>query len=663
MLRKCLPFLIPAIAVVLSACTQSPVSREDQPTLEQVNIDNAPALNLFASTGSGVPLLIRNIYDQNRNAHFDPSEVAISGWGVRLTRINSDGTPLEASELQVTPEANTQRWHGLYLNVPAGHYKLEELSPRALTGVSWNATSSATRTVDLVGTSPQAVEFTSVCLENTQVLEFPAATDLNTWKCKPEFDLAPRITTFTVSPNDVNAGARPKISWTVTDRATLEIDEGIGALPTWAGSLELEALDSVRYTLRAKNAFGSSQAQVSLRVNAKAGSGIFTSAGSTSGTVFSGTVGAQYFQVPGFRLDDGRVVVGKIPYETIALDGPVQARVRGFYLFDPTSSTFSTLGQIKNPLDTEESFRYTLEDALPLGGGRAMLHKIPDVTKTGESALYERYDFATDKYTKFDGPVGPTYSDSELRQEYLIRQFVRGDTVKLVIACAGNPRRVRVETYYVNTGATDSSFCTADPENQVPYSDFTLLENGTFLVTGGQIGPNPSTLTATATARIYDPMAQRFRKILNMNQARYLHSVTALSNGRFLISGGTKGSGFEVPLQYVLESEVFDPHAETFTKVGSLLEGRLEPSNPRAFQLPNGKVLLLDTYHPNDLSAKTTFRPELFNPKTGQFTVTGDCLEPRSGFSAVQLKDGRVFVYGGLSSDGIPLSSAEIYTP
>ena len=220
-----------------------------------------------------------------------------------------------------------------------------------------------------------------------------------------------------------------------------------------------------------------------------------------------------------------------------------------------------------------------------------------------------------------------------------------------------------METYHVNTGATDSSFCTADPENQVPYSDFTLLENGSFLVTGGQIGPNPSTLRATATARIYDPLAQRFRKISSMNQARYLHSVTALSNGRFLISGGTRGSGFEVPLQYVLESEVFDSYSQQFSKVGSLLEGRLEPSNPRAFLLPNGKVLLLDTYHPNDPRAKTIFRPELFDPKTGVFTATGDFLEPRFGFNAVQLKDGRIFVYGGLSSDRVPLSSAEIYTP
>jgi hypothetical protein len=654
------------IALLFAACTQNPIADlGEQPTLEQALADNAPAINLFGSGGAGVHVLIRNVYDPNRNGRFDPTEAAIPNWGIRLTRINAQGTPLEASELQVTPETNAERWQGVLVNVPAGQYRLEELSPRLLAGVSWNATASASRTINLEAANPvRAVEFTSVCLENTQVLEFPEAATFDAWKCKPAFDLAPRISKFTVSPNAVNAGESPTFSWTVADNAKLEIDEGIGILASWSGSLQMVASDSTRYTLTAKNAFGSSQAQVNLRVGSGNVSGTFTPAGSTPGSVFSGTAGAQYVQVPGLLLNDGKVVVGKIPYETIGLDGPVQTRIRGFYLFDPSSGTFSTLGQIKNPLDTEESFRYTLEDAFPFGtGSTAMLHKIPDLTLLGSPELYERYDFASDKYTKFDGPVGPTYSASETHQEYLIRQMTRDDKVILVIACAGNPRGVRVETFYVNTGATDSTFCTSDPENQVPYSDFTLLENGTFLVTGGQIGSDLSTRTASVTARLFDPLAQSFRKISDMRFARYLHSVTPLSNGTFLFSGGTKGSGSEIPSQYVLESEVYDPRTERFSQVGSLLEGRLEPTNPRAFQLPNGKVLLLDTYHPNDARAKTIFRPELFDPATRQFSATGQMLEPRSGFSAVQLQNGRVFVYGGVSIEGVPLSSAEIYSP
>jgi hypothetical protein len=652
-------------AILLAACTQNPITDwGEQPSLEQALADNTPAINLFGSDGSGVHLLIRNIYDLNRNGRFDASEAAIPKWGVRLSRTDASGTPLEASELQVTPESNAQRWQGVLVNVPAGWYKLEVLSPRSLVGVSWNATASASRTIKLEGSDRvRAVEFASICLENTEVVGFPEAGAFGSWKCKPEFDLAPRISKFTVSPSEVNSGERPTVAWTVADKAKLEIDEGIGVLLSWSGSLQIAATDSTRFTLTAKNAFGSSQAQVSLRVGSSNVSGTFTSVGGTSGSVFSGTAGAQYVQVPGLLLNDGTVVVGKVPYETIGLDGPVQARIRGFYLFDPSSSTFSALGQIKNPADTEESFRYTLEDAFPTGGSTAMLHKIPDVTINGAETLYEKYDFANDQYTSFDGPVGPTHLEGERSQEYVIRQFIRGDKVILVIACHGKPTRVRVETFYTNSGAADSTHCASDPEEQVPYSDFTLLENGTFLVTGGQDGSNPGTRIASVTARIYDSQAMTFRKISDMRFPRYLHSVTALADGRVLVSGGTKGSGAEVPLQFVTEAEVFNPRNERFSQVGTMLEGRLEPTTPRAFQLPNGKLLLLDTYHPNAVNAKTIFRPELFDPATGQFSAIGEMLEPRWGFSAVQLQNGEVFIYGGFSGAGVPLSSAEIYRP
>jgi Galactose oxidase, central domain len=668
MLHKTLSRVGPIMmAILFTACTQQSFKPTtdlgEQPTLEQARADNSPAINLFGSDGTGVHMLIRNVYDLDRNGRVDPTESTIPNWGLRLTHVSAKGTPLEASELQVTPETNAQRWQGVFVNVPAGHYKLEELSPRPLVDVSWNATMNASRMINLeAGTLVRAVEFTSICLENNQVLEFPEAAIFGTWKCKPAFDLAPRISAFTVTPNEVKAGERPTFSWKVADHASLEIDEGVGPLSAWAGSLQLTASDSARYTLTARNAFGSSQAQVSLRVGPNGTNGTFSSAGSTPGTVFSGTAGAKYFQVPGLLLNNGKVVVGKIPYETIGLDGPLQARIQGFYLFDPGSSTFSPLGQIKNPSDTQ-TYRYTLEDAVPLVGGKVMLHKIPDLTVPGMPELYERYDFVTDEYTRFDGPVGPTYSDSEPYQEFLVRQFAQGDKVILVIACAGDPKKVRVETYYLNTGATDSSFCATDPDYQVPNSDFTLLKDGTFLVTGGLIGQNPSTQLASASARIFDPQTLSFRKISNMKYARHLHSATLLADGRVLISGGTRGSGNEIPLQYVTESEMYDPRSEQFSQVGSMLEGRLEPTNPRTFTLPNKKLLLLDTYHPNDANAKTIFRPELFDLATGQFSATGDLLEPRSGFSAVQLQDGRVFVYGGLSSEGVPLSSAEIYTP
>jgi hypothetical protein len=78
------------IAILFAACNQASVmDLGEQPTLEQALADNAPAINLFGSGGAGVHLLIRNVYDLNRNGRFDPTEAAIPNWGVRLTHINA----------------------------------------------------------------------------------------------------------------------------------------------------------------------------------------------------------------------------------------------------------------------------------------------------------------------------------------------------------------------------------------------------------------------------------------------------------------------------------------------------------------------------------------------------------------------------------------------
>jgi hypothetical protein len=663
MLRKTLSRIGPVvIAAILAACAQNAIQPiTETPTLEQLRAANDPAVNLFGSDGSGILLLIRNVYDQNRNGRSDAEESSIPNWGFRLTRVDAQGAPLEASELQRTPEPNGKRWQGILLNVPAGDYRLEELSPLPLgtPGPSWSVTQSVTRTLRLEGTQPRAVEFTSVCLENGAALVFPNPAD-QTWRCKPEFDLVPRIVNFAVSPNAVKAGERPKFTWSVADRATLEIDEGIGSLEQQTGSLEFEVIDSARYTLRATNAFGSSQAQASLRVQAKPIAGTFTAAGSTPFGVYPGNAGALYVSVPGIGLINGQVVVGKIPRESSAQNAPLQVRIQGLYRYDPITGNFAALGQVINPNDP--GYRYTLEDAVPLEDGKVLLRKIPEITILNAPREYEIYDFVTDQQLGVKGPKGPSVEpgDDPNYPANLKRQFIAGDRVLLVIACAGATVPVRVETYDPKTQTSNLSRCTNDPEGQVPYAEFTPLANGQFLVTGGLDQFPINARKAVALARIYDPVKATFRKVANMNFARFRHSTTTLADGRILLTGGTGVDTVQVPIAYVNRAEIFDPRSETFTTVGGLLEGRLEH---KTFNLPNGKVLLLDGDHINDSSAKTVYEPELFDPSTGSFSATAQMLEPRGGFSAVQLKDGRVLIYGGSSSAGMGLSSAEIYNP
>jgi hypothetical protein len=652
-MRKSLPLVFPLLCAVTVACTQNTFNSElgEQPTLEQAVSDNSTAIKLFGSDGTGVPLLIRSVYDQNRNGHSDPGEVLLGQSGFRLTHLNTQGARLEASEIQVTPKANGRRWQGLFVNLPPGRYQLERIVPlpSGVTGLIWAETRPAAAVpivIDLNAQVPvRAVEFPSVCLEAGVAVALSAGQFENP-NCAPKFDLAPKISGFTLSPNEVLAGETPQFSWTVTDKADLEIDEGIGVLASLAGSLDVLATDSARYTLTAKNAFATSQAQASLKVRLKPVSGAFSRAGGTPASTEPVTSGSLFVSVPGIRLANGTVVVGKTPVALNANSGPLQARIQGLHLYDPASSTFSALGTIRDPNDTS-NYVYSLEDAVPLEAGKALLRKIPAVFSASATREYEIYDFSNDQHTPITGPAGPISPD------YVIRQVVQNNTLTLIIGCYGRPLKLRTESFDLKSKTVTKTNCVNDPEDLIAYSDFTPLADGTLLVTGGA----DYTDKVVATARIFDPKTGVLRKISSMNFARYQYTTTGLNDGRILFSGG---SSEKLTQRYVKTAEIFDPKTERFSAVGDLLEGRLEH---RTFRLPSGKILLLGSSHLNDPTAKTIFAPELFDPLSGQFSSTGAMLEPRSGFSAIQLLDGRVFVYGGNDRNGLGLSSAEIYTP
>jgi hypothetical protein len=58
---------------------------------------------------------------------------------------------------------------------------------------------------------------------------------------------------------------------------------------------------------------------------------------------------------------------------------------------------------------------------------------------------------------------------------------------------------------------------------------------------------------------------------------------------------------------------------------------------------------------------------EIYDPTTGVFTATGEMSVPREGLVATALPDGRVFLYGGLNTNGHGgsqfLTSSELFQP
>ncbi len=160
----------------------------------------------------------------------------------------------------------------------------------------------------------------------------------------------------------------------------------------------------------------------------------------------------------------------------------------------------------------------------------------------------------------------------------------------------------------------------------------------------------------TNTAEIFDPATLRFTATQDhMINVRSHHTATLLPNGTVLLAGGCcKPDGFTS----LDTAELYDPRTETFTETGSMQTARQRHT---ATLLSGGKVLITGGAK-NQTDATGLAEAELYDPQTGQFTLTGNINVPRAGQSATLLADGDVIVAGGTGTAGRD-ANAELYLP
>ena len=184
-----------------------------------------------------------------------------------------------------------------------------------------------------------------------------------------------------------------------------------------------------------------------------------------------------------------------------------------------------------------------------------------------------------------------------------------------------------------------------------------LLKNGKVLIVGGQ-GE-----TALPT-ELYDAATGKFTTSGSPLVPRFLDTATLLQNGKVLIAGGLVFDTTDPnnpKFVTVTESELYDPATGKFTATGSLNIGR---SSPDATLLANGKVLISGgSALANNNNLAFTNTAELYDPATGQFTVTNPMKVAREAHTATLLNNGKVLLAGGDSGAFGQEASAELYDP
>jgi hypothetical protein len=194
-----------------------------------------------------------------------------------------------------------------------------------------------------------------------------------------------------------------------------------------------------------------------------------------------------------------------------------------------------------------------------------------------------------------------------------------------------------------------------------------LLNTGKSMICGGFAA---NTEVMTNTCEVFDPdtNAWSFTGELPGSNGEPSKDGFGLANGPLFSfsSGPDKGDvmfagGLVNGTVPVKQSELYDPATGEWTLTGSMNEAR---AGFRTTLLGDGEVLASGGVHTGGSSPEITNTAELYDPETGTWTLTGSMHHERTRHTATVLADGTVLVTGGRLSGGtIPEDTAEIYDP
>jgi hypothetical protein len=139
--------------------------------------------------------------------------------------------------------------------------------------------------------------------------------------------------------------------------------------------------------------------------------------------------------------------------------------------------------------------------------------------------------------------------------------------------------------------------------------------------------------------------------------ARAEYTRTLLKNGKELIAGGYINTKvLAISKRFLSKAELMDPKTGNWTETGEMNVARC---GHRATLLNDSRVLVAGG---SDGKGHDLSSAELYDPATGKWTLTGSLNAPHDLGSMVLLPDGKVLIYSG-GANGYPRRDQELYDP
>lgn len=251
-----------------------------------------------------------------------------------------------------------------------------------------------------------------------------------------------------------------------------------------------------------------------------------------------------------------------------------------------------------------------------------------------------------------------TFSSAEMGQPYESATLMQDGRV--LLACSGMDNGSGTSPAAIFNPQNGTFTQTGDMPAVVSACTGTLLVGGKVLIAGGVDASG----APSSAAEIYDPSSGAFSATGSLVEGRYGHTATLLNGGAVLIAGGTRyNSGFGPALS---SAELYDPSSGQFSLTGRMGNSRAYAA---ATLLQDGRVLITGgeaTFNDNPTHPVEFWNTaEIYDPESGTFSSASTMTSTRTRHSATLLSNGQVLIAGGLNSiiSANATASAEIYDP